>query len=80
KKIRTVRESRLMKVLDLARTIDRKKLYLIARTGKMSQFRATGGTLIIKNKGVVLGQDVAEALDIQPGDRVRISPLYGRRQ
>lgn len=80
KSIRTVKDSRLVKVTGIVGSVDRKTPYLIARTGLISQFRVVSGTLQFSKGGVVVSDDVVRALDIEVGAKVRIAPLYGRRK
>ncbi len=79
-KIRTVRESRLVRVAALADRIDRKQEYLIARTGNLCDFRVGRGTIKASKSGIVISRDVALALNVKSGDRVRIATLYGKRK
>lgn len=77
--IRTVRESQVATVKDVAETISRKREYLIARAGKIHEFRVTRGAVKLGQTGITLTRGAAHALNVQNGDRVRIAPLYGKR-
>lgn len=79
KNIRTVRESRLIKICATVSRIDRKQEFLIARVGPIHLFRVTRGPVRFSGKDAVLTEDTAAALGLQAGDRVRVAPLYGKR-
>jgi len=77
KNIRTVKKSREMKVTKIVTTVNRQSVYLIANVNGLDRFRATLGPLIKGDKGITIQKDMAQALRIKVGDKVRFAAISG---
>lgn len=77
KNIRTVKKSKEMKVSKIVNTIHRQSVYLIANTTILKRFRVAMGPIIIGHAGVTLEKEMAWALRIKEGDKVRFAAISG---
>lgn len=77
KNIRTVKKSREVKVSKIVHMINRQSVYLIANATGIDRFRAIMGTLIKNEKGITIQRDVAQALKVKEGDKVRFASISG---
>lgn len=71
--IRTVRESRLMKIEKFVTDPPPGQVYMIATHG--GEFRVAMGTLYVSEDGIQLEAGVAAVLNVAPGQEVRIAPI-----
>lgn len=79
--IRTVRESREAVVSDISDEPLGSTEYIIANVGKTGMFYVALGTLSIhQDKGVTITSDVAEAINISLGGKIRFAALYPEKE
>ena len=69
--IRTVRDSQRAPLIDIVDKIDGED-YMIATT-RLNRFRACRGAIRLTEAGLTLGREVVEALEIEPGDMLRLA-------
>lgn len=74
--IRTVKQSRVLKVHKIVSRINQKTEYMVARVGSVDEFRVTKGFLRMPKSGLEISIETAQALGIQTGDKVRVATLY----
>ncbi len=73
--IRTVRLSQRVVVTDVRNKVRRKTMYLIANVDSFKDFRVAMGSLDFVKTGVLLTADIADALNLTEGSKVRVAPL-----
>ncbi|MFA9477242.1 arginine N-succinyltransferase [Phycisphaerales bacterium AB-hyl4] len=72
--IRTVRDSQLTQVRDITDDAVEGPMHLISNTRRA--FRACHTAYATNGQGLVLRREIAEALEVEPGDSVRHLPLH----
>ena len=72
--IKTVRESRLRRIADIADDKDNPAdaPELLIAAGRLSTFRVTRAAAVSKGDDLVIGKEAAQALNVQKGDDVRV--------
>jgi len=78
KDIRAVRDSRNSRC-QVVREIADEKLYLISNGGYENYRCCMGAALKLEDGQVAVTEETASALDIKPGDTVRLVPLFAER-
>jgi arginine N-succinyltransferase len=77
KDIRTVKKSKVLKVAQIVENITAKRMYLMANVNSFKKFCVVIGNLVIKNKNVTITKEVADALVVTIGDKIRVVKTKG---
>lgn len=77
KNIRTVRKSRVKRVMGIRPDVESKRRYLMANVNALKQFRVVMASTKSKNSGVIISEDVAKALRVREGDQIRMVSAKG---